>query len=192
MQNRKPLGIYKRWASASAEHHQILRGMLWVSAFVLIGKLVGAAKEMVVAWRFGVGPEVDAYLFLLNLVLWPVGLWFGVLTTVLVPLASRFVRDDQADAARFRSELLGATLLLGVGLAVLCWVGLKLLLLTSASGLSPAASAAAEGMLLRMVLLAPLGVLVGLFSTWMLVSELHANTLMESIPAIFSANAGLR
>lgn len=186
-----PRRLLARWSGASVEHHQIVRGMLWVSIFVFAGKLVGATKEMVVAWRFGVGPEVDAYLFIFNLVQWPVGMWFAALTTVLVPLSTRLTRDGPAEADRFRGELLGATLWLGLLLMVLCWSGLKLLLVTSSTGLSPAASRAAEDMLSRMVWLAPLGLVVGLFSTWMLVGERHANTLLESVPSFFIAVAVL-
>jgi hypothetical protein len=46
------------------------------------GKLAGAAKEMAIAWRYGVSDTVDAYVFVFNLATWPVSLWFGVLTVV--------------------------------------------------------------------------------------------------------------
>ena len=55
--------------------------MAWVALFVLLGSLVRAGKEMAIAYRYGVSAEVDAYLFVFNLVNWPVGVWFSVLTS---------------------------------------------------------------------------------------------------------------
>ena len=73
-----------RLAKFHPDHQAIARGMVLVVLFVFFGKLAGAAKEVAIAWRYGVSEEVDAYLLVLNLVSWPVGVWFSVLTVVLV------------------------------------------------------------------------------------------------------------
>ena len=82
--------IRKRISNVNPEHHAIVRGMVWVALFVFLGKLAGAAKEMVIAYRYGISDEVDAYLFIFNLISWPVSVWFSILTIVLVPLSGSY------------------------------------------------------------------------------------------------------
>ena len=50
------------WGQWGHEHQSIIRGMLLVGSFAVLGKLASAAKEIAVAWRYGVSAEVDAYL----------------------------------------------------------------------------------------------------------------------------------
>jgi putative peptidoglycan lipid II flippase len=173
-----------RLRNAHPDHHAIARGMAWVALFVLVGKLAGAAKEMAIAYRYGVSVEVDAYLFVFNLVNWPVGVWFSVLTVVLVPLVARIRQGAAAELPRFRAELLGLTLLLGVVLSFLAWLGLPLLLHSSWTGLPSTTATMATNMAPALALLAPLGVLISLFSAWMLAAGRHANTLLEGVPAL--------
>lgn len=173
-----------RLRNAHPDHHAIARGMAWVSLFVLFGSFARAAKEMAIAYRYGVSAEVDAYLFVFNLVSWPVGVWFSVLTLVLVPLAARIRRGASAELPRFRSELLGLAFLLGLALAFLSWLGFPLLLRSSWTGLPDATVIIANSMVPKLALLAPLGVIISLFSAWMLAAGRHANTLLESVPAL--------
>ena len=180
--------FFTRWIrhlrDAHPDHHAIARGMAWVALFVLLGSIARAAKEVAIAYRYGVSAEVDAYLFVFNLVTWPVAVWFSVLTVVLVPLAARIRQGASAELPRFRSELLGLTLLLGLALVFLGWLGLPLLLRSSWTGLPSATVAIALDMVPTLTLLAPMGVVISLFSAWMLAASRHANTLMESVPAL--------
>lgn len=157
--------------------------MALVAVFVFVGKLAGAAKEMAVAWRYGVSSEVDAYLFVFNLVTWPVTLWLSVLMVVLIPLAARVRREASTELPRFRSELFGLTLLLGAVLSLVAVVALPPLLRSSWAGLRPETAREAAVMAPVLVLTVPLGVVVGLFSAWMLAAGRHANTLLEGVPA---------
>ena len=176
--------IRARFHNAHPDHHAIARGMAWVALFVLLGSVSRAAKEMVMAFRYGVSAEVDAYLFVFNLVSWPVGVWFSVLTVVLVPLAARIRQEAPKQLPRFRSELFGLTLLLGLALVLLGWLGFPMLLRTSWIGLSSATLAIAIDMVPLLALLALLGAVISLFSAWMLAASRHANTLLESVPAL--------
>lgn len=173
-----------RLRNAHPDHHAIARGMAWVALFVLFGSFARAAKEMAIAYRYGVNAEVDAYLFVFNLVSWPVGVWFSVLTVVLVPLAARIRQGASTELPRFRSELLGLAFLLGLTLAFLSWQGFPLLLRSSWTGLPDATVKIADNMVPTLALLAPLGVIISLFSAWMLAAGRHANTLLESVPAL--------
>lgn len=170
--------------NAHPDHHAIARSMVWVALFVLLGSVARAAREMAIAYRYGVSAEVDAYLFVFNLVSWPVGVWFSVLTVILVPLAARIRQGESAELPCFRSELLGLALVLGLTLAFLGWLGLPLLLHSSWTGLSSTTVTIATQMVPTLALLAPLGVLTSLFSAWMMAAGRHANTLLESVPAL--------
>jgi len=183
--------IRSRIAAAHPDHHAIAKGMAWVALFVFLGKLTGAAKEMALAYRYGVSEEVDAYLFVLNLVNWPVGVWFSVLLSVLVPLAARMRQDATAELPRFRAELFGLALLIGLTLATLAWLGLPSLLRAPWTGLPATTVALASEMVPALVFLMPLGVIISLFSVWMLAAGRHANTLLEGVPALVIALAVL-
>ena len=178
--------IRGRIQRADPGHQVIARSMAWVALFVLVSSVARAAKEMAIAYRYGVGAEVDAYLFVFNLVSWPVGVWFSLLTVVLVPLASRLRASEpgSAELPRFRAELLGLALLVGLALVAVGWVGLPVLLRSSWSGLAPGTLAIALEMAPALALLAPLGIVIGVFSAWMLAASRHQNTLMEGIPSL--------
>ena len=175
--------IIDRIRNAHPDHHLIMQGMAWVSLFVFFAKLAGAGKEMAVAARYGVGEALDAYLFIFNLVSWPVSVWFSVLTVVLIPLAARIKKDGPSELPRFRAELLGLTILLGISLTLLFGIGLPLLMSSHLTGLSSNTVTIAINMIPKLALLAFLGVLSSLFSAWMLSAGRHANTLLEGVPA---------
>jgi putative peptidoglycan lipid II flippase len=176
--------IRKRISNAHPDHHAIFRGMAWVTLFVFLGKFVGAAKEMTIAYRYGISDQVDAYLFIYNLIGWPVAIWFSILTVVVVPIATRIRQDASAELPRFRAELFAFSLVLGCDLALIFWFGLPILLRSSWVGLSISTVSIATDIVPHMVVLAPLGILVSLFSAWMMSSERHSNTLLEGVPAL--------
>ncbi len=171
-------------SNLESHHRKIAVGFFWVSLFVLVGRLAGAAKEMAIAWRYGVSETVDAYVFVFNLVGWPVSVWFSVLTVVLVPLVARVRHKNPGELLRFRRELLGLTLITGLVLGAFVWFGLPALLRSNLLGLSENAIAAGLSMSSGLALLVPLGVVISLFSAWMLACGRHNNTLLEAIPAL--------
>lgn len=173
-----------RLRNAQTDHHAIAQGMVWVALFVLLTSLARAAREMAIAYRYGLGAEVDAYLFVFNLVSWPASVWFSILTVVLVPLAARVQQGSPVELPLFRGELLGLTVLLGLALTFLGWLGLPFLLRSSLTGLSSATGTLATNMVPALILLVPLGLVIGLFSAWMLAAGRHTNTLLESVPAL--------
>ncbi|RZI40220.1 hypothetical protein EGT07_24360 [Herbaspirillum sp. HC18] len=176
--------VSDRIKGSHPDHREIFKGMAWVSLFVALAKVVGAAKEMAVAYQYGVSASVDAYLFVYNFVNWPVGVWFAVLTVVLVPLAARIRQQAPQELPFFRAELLGHALVWGGVLAVLTYAGLAAMLHLPWSGLPPETVEIASGMAPAQALLAPLGILVSLFSVWTMASGRHANSLLEGVPAL--------
>ena len=176
--------IGKQLSTFNPDHRAIFRGLIYVAVFVFLGKLAGAAKEMVIAYRYGISSQVDAYLFVFNLTVLPVSVWFTILTYVLVPLAAKMRENTPADLQHFRAELLAFSLVVGVDLALLFWFGLPVLLRSSWLGLADSTIDIAIDIAPTMTALIPLGILVSLFSAWMLSSARHANTLLESVPAL--------
>lgn len=170
--------------SAHVDDRAIAWGMLSVTAFFLLGSVARAAKEMTIAYKYGVSADVDAYLFVFNLVNWPISVWFSVLTVVLVPLAARIKLLAPEDIPEFRSELLGLTLLAGLLLGLVITLGLPLALRSSVISLPSSMIFNALDVVTPMAILAPLGFLSCLFSAWMMASGRHANTLFESVPPI--------
>jgi len=173
-----------RVKASHPDHRAIFRGIAWVSLFVVLAKLVGAAKEMAVAYQYGVSANVDAYLFVFNFISWPVGVWFTVLTVLLVPLAVRIQREAPEELPRFRAELLAHTLLWCGGVAILSLIAMSIMLHTAWSGLPVDTVSIAEHMLPPMVALGPVGILISLFSAWTLAAGRHANTLLEGMPSL--------
>jgi putative peptidoglycan lipid II flippase len=176
--------IRRHLADPLSNHRRIAIGFLWVGLFVLVGKLAGAAKEMAIAWRYGVSETVDAYVFIFNLISWPVSVWFSVLTVVLVPLVARVRHESPLALPRFRSELLGVTLAVGIGLGVAAYFGLPLLLSTGWAGFSGSALQQALAMAGPLTLLLPMGMVISLFSAWLMANGHHRNTLLEVLPAL--------
>lgn len=176
--------IRARIHNAHPDHHVIARDMAWVALFVFLGAIARAAREVAIAYRYGISAEVDAYLFVFNLVNWPIGVWFSLLTVVLVPLATRIQHNTSAALPDFRAELLGLTLLFGLALGFLTWAVLPMLLQSSWTGLPPTTTVIAANMAPALALLVPLGMLISLLSAWMLTAGRHANTLLESVPAL--------
>ena len=165
-------------------HRRIAIGFLWVGLFVIVGKLAGAAKEMAIAWRYGVSDKVDAYVFVVNLISFPVSIWFSVLTVILLPLAARVRYLNPETLPRFRGELLGLTLATGAVLGGLAYYCLPLLLASGWAGFSGAALEQALAMAGPLSFLLPMGLTISLFSSWMMVNGHHRNTLLEALPAL--------
>jgi len=175
--------IQRHWADPESRYRKIATNFIWIFLFVVIGKMVGAAKEMTIAWRYGVSETVDAYVFVYNLVNMPISIWFSVLPAVLVPMITRLQHDAPGELQRFHAELLGFTILFGVGLRLFAWLGLPALLRAGWLGLSGNALNEALDMTGGMALLGLFGSLISLFSAWLLAAGQNRNTLFEAIPA---------
>lgn len=176
--------IISRLRNAHPDHRAIAHGMILGALFIFLSKLAGAAKEIAIAWRYGVSEVVDAYLFIFNLVSWPVAVWFGVLVLVLVPLAATIRERHPNELQRFRAELLGLTLLLALFLLVLAEFGIPVFLRSSLSGLSSSTLSHAVGIAPALSWMAFLGMPISLLSAWTMAARRHTNTLLEGVPAV--------
>lgn len=170
--------------AASSHHRRIATGFLWVSLFVLVGKFAGAAKEMALAWRYGVSATVDAYVLILNVINWPVAVWFSVLTVVLVPLVARVRNENPAGLPRFGGELLGLSLAAGTVLALGVAAAGPAMLTLAGGDMSIVSRREAEAMLGPLSPLLPLGLVISAISAWTMALGKHRNTLLEAVPSL--------
>lgn len=163
---------------------RILSGFLWVSLFLFLGKIAGAAKEMAVAWRYGVSPIVDAYVFVFNMLAWPGAVFGGALLAFLPPLIVRWKQIDKSAVFLFQRELLGITLYLGILFTLLgsftLWLGLHLGWINCAIG--------QRDQYLEMIfslsgIVIP-SMFIAFFSAWTLAEGRQVNSLFEGAPSV--------
>lgn len=176
--------IRRHMANPESHHRRIASSFLLVSFFVLVGKLAGAAKEMTIAWRYGISETVDAYVFVFTLVTWPVSIWFSILTIVLVPLVAQLRVNNPEELQKFRSELLGFTIILGGFLSALVYFTFPYILNANWMGQSVSALHLIDEFSSGLAPVTLLGIVISLFSAWMLACGHHRNTLFEAIPAL--------
>ncbi len=144
---------------------------------------MGAAKEIVVAWRYGVSDYVDAYAFVFSLASLPVAVWLGVLTVVLMPLSAKIGSAESPTTLLFRSEALGWTIMLGGGLGLAFSLGMPIALERGWLGLGGASLQYALGMVRQMGWILPLGFCASLLSVFLMADGKHRSTLFEAVPA---------
>ncbi len=176
--------LKRRLAELHADHRRIALGAARVAFFLLMGKAVGAVKEMAVAYRYGVSDAVDAYQFTLTIASWlPVTL-VGACSVVLIPALVRSRQDEPAQHSRFLGELQGWAWVLGAVAAVLLGLAWPMILDVAGQGLS---STVRDMSLLLILGFAPAAfftVWTGLGAARLRAHERHINTLLDSVPAL--------
>lgn len=165
-------------------HRRIFRAVLTVGAFVLLGRVFGALREILFAARFGTGEVIDAYVLVSSIASWPSAVWMSTLTVIAVPLLVRESADAARATGRFVGELSGASVIGGLALAVLFFVALWYLVGSELLGLPPATVAALREMLAPLSLTVPLGLLISVQSVRLIAQQRHINTLLDGVPAL--------
>lgn len=178
---RLPLALIVTSTEHRASQRAITRGLVWVFFFVLIAKVAGAGKEVALAARFGVGPTVDAYGLVFAAAMLPMGICLSVFTAVVVPLEAKLAHEAPELRQRFRQELLGATIALGLVVTVLLMIVLPLLASATAT---PSVAGVAREMAPGLAVAGGLGALVALYSAWILASGRHLNSALDGVTSI--------
>lgn len=105
------------------EHHSLFRSAGRVSAAVLLSRLTGLVREMVMARLFGAGAAYDAYLLGFRIPNLTRDLFAeGALSSAFVPLFTQYLTTKGRRAAAELSNLVATGLILVVG--VLCVAGI--------------------------------------------------------------------
>ena len=179
-----PAALRNRFENLNPNHFAIARGTSVVAVFLLISALIGALKEMAVAWRYGISETVDAYLFLFNVSQWPVGIVAGVLGAALVPLVAQIRQESPQALPLFRSQLLGQVLVIALVLSLFSWISLPWLVSQPFFGFTTEVQTLAFGMVAPLSATLGLGIIAALLATWMMAGERHLNSLFQGAPAL--------
>lgn len=173
-----------RFRLLSFENKAIMHGMGRVAVFLLFAKIIAAVKEILVAYYYGTSAVVDGFLFAFNLIMWPGSVFFSVASFVLIPYLVSMRVGDPGQESHFRSELLLVTIVIG---AVASMVTGGLLFGFVESGLAGLSTLGQQAALVAIPWLAPtvaFACLAALYSSWLMSERRHANTFLESMPAL--------
>jgi putative peptidoglycan lipid II flippase len=155
-----------------------------ILALVMAAKLLVALKEVVLAYRFGVGTVVDSY----N-VAYTIATWFPLLIataagTALVPMLVSLRRTPDQQRV-FVAELNAAAWLIAGLLLALTFLFGPAAARLIAEGLAPATRGDAARMARELCAFAPLVVLAGYYSLRLQSEEHFFYSFLEAMPALF-------
>lgn len=176
--------LFDRFRILSIENKAILHGMGRVAVFLLLAKLIAAVKEMFVAYYYGISSVVDGYLFVFNLFMWPGSVFFSVASFVLIPYLVSLRCENPDQEARFRSELLFVTIVIGVVLSMIVGVALFIFVISGAAGLRALGQQSALAAIPWLAPTVAFACLAALYSSWLMSERRHANTFLEAMPAL--------
>jgi peptidoglycan biosynthesis protein MviN/MurJ (putative lipid II flippase) len=164
-------------------HKRIASGALLIGLLVLGAKLFVAAREVAIAWRYGISGTVDAYQLSLTITTWLPMMLAGVATAVLVPRLVA-LRHRDADYRGLIAELNGGVLFLGLGVASLTWFAADAAAALLGGPLDAAIVRLTADMTRNMAPLALLVLAGGYLAARLQARERFAYTAAEAIPAI--------
>jgi murein biosynthesis integral membrane protein MurJ len=175
--------LLSRLAAVHPNHKRIAAGAALIGVLTIVAKLFVAAREMVIAWRYGVGTTVDAYQLALTITTWLPMMLTSVMTVVLVP---RLVALGNRPAERrsFVAELNGTVLMLGIAVAALTWIAAPAASALLASGSNAATLELTATMSRLMTPVALFAIVVGYLSARLQSRERFAYSVTEALPAI--------
>ncbi|MEN3001827.1 MAG: lipid II flippase MurJ [Armatimonadota bacterium] len=162
-----------------------LRGMTVVFLLLLVARLIGMIKELIVAYRYGVSPIIDGYLFVFNNVFLISTISESVMVFVLVPLILRWrISRSSPRVIEFKGELLGVMAISSLGTALIFVVVIPYMIRWEVFGLTAEATEAA----LQAAWWLPYGLVPALLATvvfaWAVAHERHISSLGDALPAI--------
>jgi putative peptidoglycan lipid II flippase len=162
----------------------LARGLMVASLFAAFAGAARVAQDAAIAWRYGTGPAVDAYYFLLSLAAWPVAVALSTLTFLLAPAEAALQRVPDEARAQRRGVLLGRMLLVAAAVLPLAGWALHGVVASGLSGLQSEAADAAKAGVPVLMAVVPLGLVGALLSAWLIAAGRHALTLLEAVPAL--------
>jgi peptidoglycan biosynthesis protein MviN/MurJ (putative lipid II flippase) len=163
-------------------HRRIATGAFWIGLVVLAAKLCAAAREMAIAWRYGISAEVDAYQLALTVTTW-LPMWLaGVAGFVLVPRLVALARSGGDE--RFVAELNGAVLLLGGGLTAITFIAAPFVMDLVTGALAPSTRRLAASLAVQMAPIAFLIIVGGYLAARLQAREHYAFGVADAAPAL--------
>jgi putative peptidoglycan lipid II flippase len=158
--------------------------MAWVAIFVVLGKVAGAAKEMAVAWRYGVNATVDVFELSSTMVLWLPGTMVSASTPILVTMLVRLAHGSINERKLFIAELQGSVVVLGIILSGVCLIIGQLARPLFGANLSDVSLDMVRFLTLVMAPLTYFSLALGVLGARLMAQKLQVNTLLEGVPAL--------
>jgi putative peptidoglycan lipid II flippase len=181
---RLGLDWWNEWYELSA-NRRVLASLVTVGSFTILGKLLAFLKDAVVAYQFGTGDALDAFLIALVVPHFAITLLGGSLNAALIPTYIQVREQEGQEAAQ---RVFSTVMLLTGGLVViLCGI----LMLTASSVLPRLAAGYSSEKLalartLYLVLLASI-VLSGISTTWgAVLNAANRFALAAAVPIVTS------
>lgn len=165
----------------------MVRATVVISLFAAVASVSRVAQDAAIAWRYGTGPVVDAYQFLLTLVNWPAAFVLAMLTLLVPPAEASLRRQGDGGLSLWRSEMFGWTLLVAVFALPFAWLALHALVTCNLTGLQASAATFAESGASQIVLALPLTLVSAVMSAWLIASRGRVLTLLEALPPVAMA-----
>ncbi|SAK52232.1 virulence factor MVIN family protein [Caballeronia temeraria] len=175
--------LRERLLGVHQDHKRIARSAFVLLLFVLAGKLIGASKEMAIAYRYGVSGTVDAYQLALTIVTWLPATITNQLSVLLVP-ALVALRNDKTRQNQLLSELEGAGLAIGIVVSLMLYFFWPHMVGFFSGTLSEATREMCRQMVVGMTPVGVLAFTICISAARLQASEKHINTLLECVPAI--------
>ena len=146
-------------------------------------KLVVAAREMSIAWRYGVSRTVDAYQLALTATTWAPMMLAGVMSAVLVP---RLVKMEREGNGRrdFLGELNAAVILAALLVAGLTWAAAPIAASLMASHKDPGTLQLTASMIARMAPIAMVMILSAYLYARLQARQRFSYSATEALPAL--------
>lgn len=159
----------------------ILHGMLTLTAFVAVGRLVGAGKEVAVAYRFGTSEILDVYTLSVVLLAWVPTIILTLLQSALVPTLAKL---DPSLESSFCREITGFLIYFGVLSTLLIMIAAPSFPIWFNLSLSDSGLHSFKSFIFLMAPVVFLMTLNSLYSMRLLAHEHHANTLLDVVPSL--------
>lgn len=186
--------LLARLSSPHPHHKRIARGALLIGFLTLLAKIFVAAREIAIAWRFGVSGTADAYALALTATTWLPTMIAGVAAVVLVPRLVGVARHAERRNG-FIAELNGSVLALGAAVAAMTWLAAPSASAMLASRSEPRTLELAARMSAEMAPVAMLMIVSAYFSARLQARERYGFSVTEAAPALvialFVVNPGL-
>ena len=172
-------------ASGTARSAQtLLGGAVLIAALAAVVGLFRLGQDVLIAWRFGTAPAIDAFYFVANLVAWPVTIALSTFTLLIAPAEAALRMASTTALNAFRGELLGWTLAACLLALPVSYVGLQILVSSPlAAPVTEIAAQAAEGASVAFAAVA-FGLLSAIATAWFVSSNLRATTLLDALTPI--------
>jgi len=163
-------------------HADIIKGSILLVAFIIVSKITGVFKDVIVAAELGVGLEMDTFMYA-----------FTLSTMIVNPLVQTIINcistsyseiDTNEKLEEFQGTVNILVLIIGGILLISQHLAMPGIIELISDGKNSLEKEKLETYSKILNLYIPLSLIIAVSSTRMLMRKQHVNTLLESLPAV--------